>query len=535
MFVILPFEKEFYALYNYPVDFVGHPLLDVIHDQMTVTPRSQFLSFNRLDERPIIALLPGSRKMEIKEMLHEMLAVRHHFQDHQFVIAAAPSVPEAFYLDVIRRSDVQLVSHQTYDLLRYSRAAMVASGTATLETALMGIPQVVCYKGNYLSYQIARRLVHVDYISLVNLVAAKPLIEELIQQDMNPVRLTAALKNIIQDDVVRQNMISGYTELKQKLGGGGASSRTAKLIVKYLLLPLFFFLSISTGFSQKTKQKELIESGIMKAKLSDFQAALMDFNQAILIDSAEAEPYYNRGIVRSEMQDYKGAILDFNKVIQIRPAYPEPYYNRGLAKDYLKDYLGSIQDYSRAIALKADFPDAFHNCALARFDLCDYNGAIDDFTRALQYKSDFPEAFYNRGLCRFNIHDFPGAIQDFNDAIRLDTTQYEYFSSRGATKAAAGNFDDAIADFQIALSINPEDSSTTRNLALAFLYVKNYQAALNLYSKILENEPEDAEVLANRGVAKNYLGDKAGACTDWKSASELGSEKAKSYLRKFCE
>ncbi|MEI7980417.1 MAG: tetratricopeptide repeat protein, partial [Bacteroidota bacterium] len=412
---------------------------------------------------------------------------------------------------------------------------IVTSGTATLETALMGIPQVVCYKGNFFSYIIARCLVHVNYISLVNLIVGKPLVVELIQKDMNPARLTGALREIIQDGVFRKNLISGYSELKEKLGGGGASSRTAQQILKYLLVPLFLFLFILPAFPQKTKQKELIDSGIIKAKLSDFQAALLDFNQAILIDSTEAEPYYNRGIVRSEMKDYQGAILDFNKVIQIRPVYPEPYYNRGLAKDYLNDHRGAIQDYSRAIALKADFPEAFHNSGLARFDLGDFSGAIADFTRALQYKPCFPEAFYNRGLSRFNIRDYTGAIQDLNDAIRFDTSQYEYYSSRGAAKAAAGNLDDAIDDFHLALSINPADSNTTRNLALAFLYTGKYMEAEGVYSDILQNQPDDPAALTNRGVARNNLGDKTGACADWEMASKLGSEKSKSYLQKYCE
>ncbi len=535
MFVILPFEKDFYLTHHYPVDYVGHPLLDVIHEQMDIVPLPQFLSSNNLDERPIIALLPGSRNMEIRKILKGMVTVRDYFPEYQFVIAAAPSVPTALYQEIIRDSDVQIIGQQTYSLLRYSRAAMVGSGTATLETALMGVPQIVCYKGNYLSYLIARRLVHVKYISLVNLIADKPLVTELIQKDMTTGRMREALQNILRDGSARTEIISGYADLKRKLGGGGASSRTAKQIVKYLGIFIFFLISVAPCFSQQTQQKVLIDSGIIKARLSDFDAALVDFNSAIRIDSSEAEPFYNRGVVRSEMEDYTGAIADFSRVIQMRPSYPEPYYNRGLARDYLKDYDGAVQDYSKAIALKADFPEAYHNRGLARFDMGNYREAINDFTRALQFKPDFAEAFYNRGLSRFNLDDFSGAVQDFNDAIRLDTTQFEYYSSRGAAKAASGAFDDAINDFTLSLAIRPEDDNTRKNLALANLYLKRYQEAADQYSLILANQPGDPDALANRGVARNYLGDREGACDDWNQALQLGSEKSKTWLKEFCE
>jgi len=535
MFVILPFEKDFYNLHHYSVDFIGHPLLDVINERSDAVPRSQFLASNQLDERPIIALLPGSRRMEIKKMLREMLKVQNYFPDYQFVIAAAPAEPITFYQELIRGTGARIICHQTYDLLRYSRAALVTSGTATLETALMRVPQIVCYKGNYFSYLIARQLIHVNYISLVNLIAGRPLVVELIQKEMNTVRLAEELKNILNEGTIRQSMIMGYDDLKTKLGGVGASSRAAKLIRKYLLLPVLLLLFSLTGLSQQTRQKELIDSGIMKAKLSDYKAALADFNEAILIDSTEAEPWYNRGVVKSELMDYQGALSDFTRVIRIRPAYPEPYYNRGLAKDYLKDYRGAIQDYSKAIALKADFPEAFHNRGLAWFDLGNYQESIDDFTRALQYKPLFPEAYYNRGLSRFNNDDFSGAVQDFNEAIRLDSSQYEYYSSRGAAKAASLSYDEAVTDFKISLSINPDDTDTEKNLALAYLYLKQFKEAEALYTRILQNNPDEPEILANRGVARNNLGNKPGACEDWKLASQLGSEKSKSYLLKFCE
>ena len=234
MFVILPFEKEFYARYDYPVDYVGHPLLDVINEAMEFTPGPEFRRMNGLDDKPVIALLPGSRTMEIKKMLKIMMSARSSFPGYQFVVAGAPSVPRDFYADIIRDTGVKLVVNQTYDLLNLSRAALVTSGTATLETALMGVPQVVCYKGNFLSYLIARQIVHVDYISLVNLISAKLLVPELIQSELNQASLVKELGAIVADGSARDTVIAGYLALKQHLGGHGASDRAARLMVQYL-------------------------------------------------------------------------------------------------------------------------------------------------------------------------------------------------------------------------------------------------------------------------------------------------------------
>jgi lipid-A-disaccharide synthase len=186
MYVILPFEKEFYAKYNCEVDFVGHPLLDVVKGYAAAP---DFRSKNGLTEAPIIALLPGSRKQEIIRMLSVMLEMAPLLPQYQFVIAGAPSMPVAFYEQILaekqRPQNVKLVQKQTYDLLSQAEAALVTSGTATLETALFQVPEVVCYRGNNLSYQIAKRLISVKYISLVNLIVDKPLVKELIQNDFN--------------------------------------------------------------------------------------------------------------------------------------------------------------------------------------------------------------------------------------------------------------------------------------------------------------------------------------------------------------
>jgi lipid-A-disaccharide synthase len=234
MFVILPFEKDFYAGFGYPVDYVGHPLLDVIHGDLHLAGREEFFHKNGLAECPVIALIPGSRMMEIRKMLERMMEICDEFPRYQFVVAGAPSIPREFYEEIIRKPSVRLVMNQTYDLLQHSRAALVTSGTATLETALMGVPQVVCYKGNYLSYLIARRLIKVKFISLVNLIAGKMLVPELIQSGLNRKNLLQELNSILEDGPARREMIDGYRLLTAELGGQGASKRAANLMIQYL-------------------------------------------------------------------------------------------------------------------------------------------------------------------------------------------------------------------------------------------------------------------------------------------------------------
>jgi lipid-A-disaccharide synthase len=232
MFVILPFEKDFYKDHNYDVEFVGHPLLDVLQNDNSVT-REDFLSRNSLPGKPVIALLPGSRRQEIKVMLGIMLQVIPDFPDFQFVVAAAPSVPPEFYREIIRNTSAGIVFGQTRELLRNSEAALVTSGTATLETALLGIPEVVCYKGNLLSYLVARQIVHVAFISLVNLIMGREVVKELIQGDLTRENLLSELKQVLTPPQ-RAIMERDYNQLRQKLGGAGASQKAAGLIVQYL-------------------------------------------------------------------------------------------------------------------------------------------------------------------------------------------------------------------------------------------------------------------------------------------------------------
>lgn len=229
MFVIVPFEKDFYKKWDYDVEFVGHPLLDEIFEKDF--SKSETLE-NPETTKPIVAILPGSRKQEIATMLPIMLEVVDDFPDHQFVVAGVNSVEENFYRSIIGKKNCELVFDKTYSVLSKSTAALVTSGTATMETALFNVPQVVCYKGSGLSYFIARRLVDVKYIAMVNLILDRPLVKELIQHEVNHFNLRTELQKLLLDDERRKEIEDGYRELKEKLGGPGASGKTAKKILE---------------------------------------------------------------------------------------------------------------------------------------------------------------------------------------------------------------------------------------------------------------------------------------------------------------
>ncbi|HQV34716.1 MAG TPA: lipid-A-disaccharide synthase [Flavobacterium sp.] len=230
LYVILPFEKDFYEKkHHFPVEFVGHPLIDAIHNRVKIENET-FRKENNLDERPIIALLPGSRKQEISKLLHEMLAIVPDFPDYQFVIAGAPGQEFDFYKQFLTNKAVHFITNKTYDLLSVAHAALVTSGTATLETALFKVPEVVCYKGNWASYQIAKRIITLKYISLVNLIMDEEVVTELIQSECNSKRIKAELTKILNSEY-RQKLLKKYEILEEKLGGEGASEKVAQLIV----------------------------------------------------------------------------------------------------------------------------------------------------------------------------------------------------------------------------------------------------------------------------------------------------------------
>lgn len=232
MYVILPFEKEFYEKkHGYPVHFVGHPLIDAIENRDDVDETTFRLENNLDNGKPIIALLPGSRKQEVSKMLETMISITTDFPNYYFVIAGAPSLDNAFYTPYLKNANVGYVANKTYGLLSIAHTALVTSGTATLETALLKVPQVVCYKANWLSYQIARRIITLKFISLVNLIMEKEVVKELIQDDFNSKNLKNELVKILQGNK-RQNQLKAFEQLEQKLGGKGASAKTADLIVE---------------------------------------------------------------------------------------------------------------------------------------------------------------------------------------------------------------------------------------------------------------------------------------------------------------
>lgn len=231
MLVILPFEKEYYKnKWDWEVEYVGHPLIEVVRS------RKSEVGNPKLSDMPIIALLPGSRKQEILKKLPIMLEVSKSFTTHQFIVAKAPGLDEGFYNELLNPySNVSFVSNKTYDLLLQANAALVTSGTATLETALFAVPEVVCYKGSWLSYQIGKRLVNVKYISLVNLIMDKLVVKELIQDQLTVDNLKKELEELLHDTARKEQLRNDYAALNNLLDtGGNASAKTALSIIQFL-------------------------------------------------------------------------------------------------------------------------------------------------------------------------------------------------------------------------------------------------------------------------------------------------------------
>lgn len=235
MFVILPFEVAVYKKHNYEADYVGHPLLDAIEQEKSTLPdKATFIAKNNLDQRPIIAVLPGSRKQEIERMFSIMLNVIDDFKDYQFVIAGTTNLPKEAYQMAIDKN-LKVVFNQTYALMQNAHAGIIKSGTSTLESALFRLPQVVCYKGGTVSYSIARMVVgnRVKYISLPNLILDKPVVKELIQSDLTSKNLKEELSKILAGNA-REEMLKEYDGLITLLGNSGASKKVAELMYNHI-------------------------------------------------------------------------------------------------------------------------------------------------------------------------------------------------------------------------------------------------------------------------------------------------------------
>jgi lipid-A-disaccharide synthase len=232
MFVILPFEKEFYKKYNWEVDYVGNPVLDAVKAHV---PNKNFVSKHQFEtDKPIVALLPGSRKQELKNIIPVMAAVAKKFPAWQFGVAVVSNLDHSLYGEIQHLPNVKLIEEDTYNLLSHASAAIVTSGTATLETALLKVPQVVIYKTSTISYTIAKSFIKVPFISLVNLIAGKEVVKEMIQQKMKAAVISNELNEILTNKNYREQMLDEYEKIYRTLDIGSASDNAARLMVNYL-------------------------------------------------------------------------------------------------------------------------------------------------------------------------------------------------------------------------------------------------------------------------------------------------------------
>jgi lipid-A-disaccharide synthase len=236
MFIIFPFEVGFYKKHGITVGYWGNPLVDETEKMIaSFPPKEQIINDLKLEEKPVIALLAGSRRHEIEMILPQMLKIVSHFPEYQFVLAGVKNIPDELYCKIIGNNPVKLIKEKTYEILYSSEAALVTSGTATLEAALLGTPQVVCYKGDFFSMLIAWMVIKVEYISLVNLIMEHEVIKELVQYDLRETSLTDELKAILPGGAKREKILSDYGLLKEKLGPAGASGRISAMMVEDLM------------------------------------------------------------------------------------------------------------------------------------------------------------------------------------------------------------------------------------------------------------------------------------------------------------
>lgn len=234
MFVIFPFEVDFYKKHNYEAFFAGNPLIDAIEEKLPTLPDSiTFRNQNQLSDKPIIALVPGSRRQEIELILPEMLKAAESFPQYQVIIAGAPSMSMENYNKILGDKNIPVLFGQTYSILRNARAAVVTSGTATLETAVLNVPQVVCYKTSTITFEIGRHFVKVKFFSLVNIIMDKEVVKELLQFNL-PQNISTELDKLLHDEKYRNEMFDNYKLLREKCGGSGASKRVADKMIKEL-------------------------------------------------------------------------------------------------------------------------------------------------------------------------------------------------------------------------------------------------------------------------------------------------------------
>jgi len=235
MFIIFPFEVDFYKKHGIIVEYHGNPLVDETEKRISSFPaKSKICRYLGIEEKPVIAFLAGSRRHEIELILPEMMKLIHHFPGYQFVLAGVKNIPDELYFNIIGNAPVKLIKGKTYEILYAAEAALVTSGTATLEAALHGTPQVVCYKGDFFSMVIAWMVIKVKYISLVNLIMDTEVVKELVQYDLKEKTLLTELKAILPGGAKREKILSDYEVLKNKLGSAGASGRIAREMVREL-------------------------------------------------------------------------------------------------------------------------------------------------------------------------------------------------------------------------------------------------------------------------------------------------------------
>jgi lipid-A-disaccharide synthase len=235
MFIIFPFEVDFYARHGITVEYRGNPLIDETEKRISQFPRKEIILKDLdIENKPVIAFLAGSRRHEIELILPEMLKILHHFPEYLFVLAGVKNISEELYFKILGDAPVKLIKEKTYEILYVAEAALVTSGTATLEAALHGTPQVVCYKGDFFSMLIAWMVIKVKYISLVNLIMGDEVVKELVQYDLTEKALLSELRAILAGGSKREKLLQGYEVLKDKLGSAGASGRIAREMVKEL-------------------------------------------------------------------------------------------------------------------------------------------------------------------------------------------------------------------------------------------------------------------------------------------------------------